>query len=166
MKFPQLLCLLALPILCSASTAQDRLVPRSAGKAAGNWRVVGPKEPMQEAEGGDVGRISSFVFHPSQPNTIYAATPVVGLWRTMDAGANWVLLSNLPKIGITEIAIDPLAPATMYMLTGDGDGRFMHGPPSAGVLKSVTGGQDWSETGLTFDAGRPGQLVWGHRLVV
>ena len=119
----RLLFLVALPLLCSPSTAQDKVSAASAGTAAGNWRLVGPKEPMQETDGGDVGRISSVVFHPSQPHTIYAATPVGGLWRTQDDGANWVLLSNLPKLGITEIAVNPLAPDAMYMLTGDGDGK-------------------------------------------
>jgi photosystem II stability/assembly factor-like uncharacterized protein len=166
MMLRRLLFLVALPLLCSPSIAQDKVAAASAGTAAGNWRLVGPKEPMQEAEGGDVGRISSVVFHPSQPHTIYAATPVGGLWRTQDDGANWMLLSNLPKLGITEIAVNPLAPDTMYMLTGDGDGRLMHGPPSVGVLKSVNGGQDWAQTGLSFDAGQPGQMVWGHRLVI
>ena len=161
----RLLCLVALPLLCGPSAGQDK-VAAAAGTASGNWRLVGPKEPMQDNEGGDVGRISSLVFHPTEQQTIYAATPVGGLWRTQDDGANWVLLSNLPKLGITELAIDPLAPEIMYMLTGDGDGRFMHGPPSVGVLKTVNGGQDWARTGLSFDAGRPGQLVWGHRLVV
>ncbi len=166
MMLRRLLFLLALPLLCSPSAAQDKVAAASAGTAAGNWRLVGPKEPMQEADGGDVGRISSFVFHPSQPQTIYAATPVGGLWRTQDDGANWVLLSNLPKLGITEIAVNPTAPDTMYMLTGDGDGRLMHGPPTVGVLKSVNGGQDWAATGLSFNVGQPGHMVWGHRLVV
>jgi photosystem II stability/assembly factor-like uncharacterized protein len=162
MMLRRLLCLLVLPLLFSPGAAQDK-VAAGAGTATGNWRLVGPKEPMQEAEGGDVGRISSFIFHPSQPQTIYAATPVGGLWRTQDDGANWVLLSNLPKLGITEIAMDPTAPDTMYMLTGDGDGWLMHGPPTVGVLKSVNGGQDWSPTGLSF---KVGQRIWGHRLVV
>jgi hypothetical protein len=122
-------------VLCSPSSAECQAASAAAGTTTGNWRLVGPKEPMQYAEGGDVGRISSFTYHPTQPHTIYASTPVGGLWRTQDDGANWTLLSNLPKLGITQIAIDPQTPDTMYILTGDDDGWLMHGPPSVRVLK-------------------------------
>lgn len=172
MRFNLLFGMLAVSLLCSPCAAQDKGAAAAAGTAAGNWRLVGPTKPMQEVEGGDVGRINTFVFHPSQPNTIYAATPAGGLWRTQDDGATWVLLSNQPDVGIQDIAIDPLAPDTMYMLTGDGDGSLGAAaelglsPPSIGVLKSVDGGQTWNKTGLTFDPAKPDQLVYGYRLAI
>jgi photosystem II stability/assembly factor-like uncharacterized protein len=159
----RLLCFLIILLLCSASGAEDKTAAAAAGTSSGSWRLVGPKEPMQDPEGNDVGRIGAFAFHPTDPHTIFAGTPVGGLWRTQDDGANWTLLTELPKLGISDIAIDPLTPDTMYMMTGDSDSWNNHGPPSVGVLKSVDGGKTWAPTGLTF---APAQRIWGPRLVI
>ena len=58
-------------------------------------------------------------------------TPLGGLWRTQDAGATWTSLTDgLPMLAVTDIAVDPLEPATLYLLTGDGEGgEINHGPP-------------------------------------
>ena len=64
--------------------------------------------------------------HPTQPNTAFAAS-IVGLYRTTDGGANWEALSSgLPPISATvlactDVAIDPVSPATVYAaFWGDG----------------------------------------------
>ena len=157
----RLLCLLILSLLCSPSSAQDKAA--ATGTTSGNWRLVGPKEPMQDSEGGDIGRIGSFALHPKQPHTIYAGTPSGGLWHTQDDGATWDQLGKLPELGISDIAIDPLTPDTIYVMTGDVDNSNNHGPPSIGVFKSVDGGRNWAPTGLTF---KPADRIWGTRLVI
>src|ERR1700730_18611058 len=69
----------------------------------------------------------------------------------------------LPLLGITDIAIDPLAPATICVLSGDGEGGVaMHGPPSVVVLKSMDAGRTWNPTGLVW---KINQSEYGHRLV-
>src|SRR5579871_2666676 len=112
------LCLICGPNLRSSSAQQ----PAPAAAPAGNWRLVGPIGPMRDADGSDVGRINSFTFRPNDQQTIYAATPAGGLWRTQDDGASWKQVATFDKRGIQEIVIDPQTPDTMYVLTGDGDG--------------------------------------------
>ena len=74
-----------------------------------------------------------------------------------------VIKDALPLLGITDIAIDPLAPATICVLSGDGEGGVaMHGPPSVGVLKSMDAGRTWNPTGLVW---KINQSEYGHRLV-
>ena len=126
--------------------------------SSGDWVLVGPKDLTASQETGDVGRINAFAFDPKDPQTIYAATPVGGLWRTQDDGAHWKSLFSRPELGIQDIAVDPNSPNTLYMLTGDGDGGspvsgtsgYGLTSPSTGVLKSVDGGQTWQKTGLLF----------------
>lgn len=137
----------------------------AAGIGTGNWRLIGPAQAMRAPEGGDIGRINVIAIHPTDSATIYIGTPAGGLWRTRDEGANWASLTDgLPLIGITDIAIDPSTPATLYLLTGDGEGRERsHGPPSIGVLKSVDGGLHWLPTGLVW---KSDQNEYGHRLII
>jgi len=172
MRFNLLFGMLAISLLCGPSAAQDKGAGLPTGTASGDWRLVGPKAPMQDIEGGDVGRMNAFAFDPSDSHTIYAATPAGGLWRTKDDGNKWTLVSNDPQRGIQDIAIDPLAPKTIYILTGDGDGSTTVSggaglsPPSVGVLTSADGGQSWQKTGLRFDPTKPGQTVYGYRLAI
>jgi photosystem II stability/assembly factor-like uncharacterized protein len=137
----------------------------AAGVGTGNWRLMGPLQSVQQADTGDAGRVNIVAFHPSDANTIYMGTPLGGLWRTQDAGASWTSLTDgLPMVAITDIAIDPLEPTTLYLLTGDGEGgEANHGPPSIGVLKSVDGGEHWAATGLIW---KTSQRHYGHRIAI
>jgi photosystem II stability/assembly factor-like uncharacterized protein len=74
--------------------------------------------------GGSAGVFTGACFyrvrvHPIDPNTVLAATSR-GLYRTTDGGTNWVRLSSgLPSIGAsiigaTDVAFDPVTPATAY----------------------------------------------------
>jgi len=144
--------------------AAQREAALAAGIGTGDWRLIGPTGTPQGERAGDIGRVNVIIFHPSQPQTIYIGTPAGGVWKTQDDGANWTSLSNLPMLGITDIAIDPAAPDTIYVMTGDGEGGDLsHGPPSVGVLKSTDGGNTWNNTGLTWTTN---QLEYGHRLVI
>ena len=136
----------------------------AAGISTGDWHLIGPTQAYQQAEGGDIGRINAIAFHP-EPQTIYVGTPIGGLWRTRDGGGSWTSLTDgLPEIGVSDIAIDPLTPTTVYLLTGDGEaGESMHGPPSIGLLKSTDDGAHWLATGLIW---RTTQRQYAHRLAI
>ena len=54
-----------------------------------------------------------------------------------------MLVVGLGLIGVQDIAIDPLSPDTIYILTGDAE---MWTSPSMGVLKSTDGGKSWAST--------------------
>ena len=149
----------------SPEFAAGKAAAVAAGIGTSNWHSIGPAGSMTQAGGGDIGRINAIAFHPSDPQTLYAGTPAAGLWRSQDDGVNWTgLTDGLPLPGISDIAIDPLKPATIYVLSGDGEGGVaMHGPPSVGVLKSMDAGRTWNPTGLVF---KVNQSEYGHRLAI
>jgi hypothetical protein len=137
---------------------------RAAGAAGGivaKWTQV---KPLEEPQGTDAGRINALAFDQSEPATVYAGTAAGGVWRTRDDGANWTpLTDSLPMLAVTDIAIDPKNPRTIYILTGDGEYVTIGvgiNPPSIGVLKSVDGGESWDRTGLVW---KIEQVEYGHR---
>jgi hypothetical protein len=91
--------------------------------------------------------IRELAIHPTDPNTVYAATTPRGVYKTTDGGANWIEVNNgIPNLAdyrqMTSVAIDPLTPTTVYVGT------------EAGVFKSANGGASWAafNSGLTnFD---------------
>jgi hypothetical protein len=103
------------------------------------------------------GNITSIVIAPSSPTTLYAATaplefppPLggpaggpVGLKRSIDSGATWMLLSTTPQ-DVNGLVLDPTNSLIVYAATN-----------SLGVLKSVDGGF----TFLSSSSGLPNAQV-------
>src|SRR5215475_14057924 len=146
-----------------ATRSPEFQASKAAATAAGIVARWQPVRPADEPQGVDTGRINALAFSPSEPMTVYAGTPSGGLWRTQDDGATWTSLTDsLPMLGISDIAIDPLNPRTIYILTGDGEGD-PRGSPSIGVLKSVDHGETWQATGLVW---KIEQVQVGHRLAI
>jgi photosystem II stability/assembly factor-like uncharacterized protein len=111
----------------------------------GDWSAMGP---FNAPSNGGIGRISNVAFHPNHYDTIYAGAPAGGLWVSYDDGQNWKTFSDeLTNIGVSDLAIDPLHPDTMYLATGDRDAADTY---SFGLLKSTDGGVTWGTTGLSF----------------
>jgi len=117
----------------------------------GNWEFLGPDTPPVDLSSGNIvgiGRIDCIAFHPLEPSTFYVGSPTGGLWKTTDNGASWTTLTdNIPSMGIADIAIHPQNPDIIYIATGDRDSQDIY---SAGVLKSMNGGETWSTTALSF----------------
>ena len=75
--------------------------------------------------------------------------PAGGFWKSVDGGSNWITYTdNLPVIGVSSIAVDPLNPQIIYIATGDANASDTY---SIGVLKSIDGGLNWDTTGLSYD---------------
>ena len=111
----------------------------------GDWSAMGP---FNAPSNGGIGRISNVAFHPNHHDTIYAGAPAGGLWVSYDDGQNWKTFTDeLTNIGVSDLAIDPLHPDTMYLATGDRDAADTY---SFGLLKSTDGGVTWGTTGLSF----------------
>lgn len=74
--------------------------------------------------------------HPQNSSVLYAATPA-GVFQSVDAGANWVLLDSPQRA--SELAIDPSNPDRLIVVT-EGNG----------IARSTDGGQTWTaiNTGL------------------
>ncbi|PHS07846.1 MAG: glycosyl hydrolase [Kordia sp.] len=79
-------------------------------------------------------------------NIWYAGAPAGGIWKSTDAGGNWLPMSdNLPQIGVSGIAVDHANSNIVYIATGDDDAGDT---TSVGVWKSTDGGTTWNQTGL------------------
>jgi len=89
----------------------------------------------------DAGRVSNIALHPSDPNTWYAATAGGGVWKTTNAGASWLPLTDAQCTQNTgAVALDPKNPQIVYVGTGELDtGSF-----GCGILKSIDAGFTWS----------------------
>ena len=112
----------------------------------GNWSPVGP---FDAPSGGGIGRINCVAMHPTHHDTIYAGAPAGGLWVSYDDGQNWTTHTDeLTNIGVSDLAIDPNHPDTMYLATGDRDAADTY---SFGLMKSTDGGVTWAATGLSFN---------------
>ena len=112
-----------------------------------NWKSIGPfTTNLKQGQ----GRVNTFIIDPNEPNTYYVGAPAGGLWRSTDAGLNWIPLTDeLPQIGVSGIAIDKNDSNIIYIATGDDDARDTY---SVGVLKSIDKGTTWKKTGLDFSS--------------
>ena len=80
---------------------------------SGNWYPLGPildgVTTRDNIEG--VGRVSCIAFHPTNDQIMLVGTPAGGLWKSTNGGATWSTnTDNLPTLGISAIAFDPLNP--------------------------------------------------------
>ena len=112
-----------------------------------DWQSIGPNTLLNyKTSIANLGRVNVIVPDPNNANIIYVGTPAGGIWKSLDKGVTWNPLSDyLPQIGVSGIAIDPQNSNVIYIATGDDDA---FNTISAGVFKSVDGGQTWNETGL------------------
>ncbi|RZU11319.1 hypothetical protein EV645_6481 [Kribbella rubisoli] len=115
----------------------------TAGLARPNWVSIGP--------GNIGGRTRSLVFHPQEPDTIWAASAGGGLWRTDDAGQTWQPVDDLmANLAVTSVAIDPTDPDVLY--AGTGEGFFnVDAIRGAGLFRTVDG-VTWSQLPATLGA--------------
>lgn len=105
-----------------------------------NWQELGPR--IIPTGSGGLGRLNALSLHPTDPNTIYVGAASGGLWKTTDDGLTWTSnTDNLPSLGVSAIAIDPVDPQIMYIGTGDRDNSDA---PGVGVLKTTDGGTTWT----------------------
>ncbi len=117
-----------------------------------NWASLGPVDVpiiLSNGKNRGVGRINAIAFHPTNADILYVGSPSGGFWKSTDGGLNWLTSTdNLPVIGVSHIAVDPLNPQIIYIATGDANGSDTY---SIGVLKSIDGGQNWDTTGLSYN---------------
>lgn len=135
----------------------------NSGRLANAWYPVGPNAVPNNQTGymeNGVGRINCIAFHPTNSSTYCVGVAQGGVWKTTNNGTSWIpLTDNLPITRISDIAIDPNNPNTMYISVCDyayiGAGLFLDGRKrnthyGLGVYKTTDGGATWNPTGLTF----------------
>jgi len=127
------------------------------------WTQVGPSDVPLESSGRKrgIGRVNTIAFHPTDANTIYVGAPAGGFWKSVNGGQTWQTSTDfLANLGVSDIAIHPSNPDTIYIITGDRDGGDTY---SYGLLKSHDGGTSWQMTGLSFNIT---QYYKGNRILI
>ncbi len=128
------------------------------------WQSLGPDivPPVifKQTKSG-AGRINTVAFHPTDPLTMWVGAPSGGIWKTTNGGQSWETTSDqLASIGVSDIAVNPLNPDELYVVTGDGDAADTY---SIGILKSYDGGSTWAQTGIMMDLS---EKVYFRRIII
>ena len=113
------------------------------------WRGIGPYRG---------GRALAVTGVPGDPYTFYVGYVAGGVWKTTDAGATWVpLTDHTPIVSVGAIAVAPSNHNVIYVGTGEAAprGNITYGN---GVYKSLDGGKTWSFIGLK-DSRHIGALI-------
>jgi photosystem II stability/assembly factor-like uncharacterized protein len=120
--------------------------------AVSNWVPLGPWGTHWKSYFGGAGRVTFLRLHPSNTDIMWTMAPSGGLWKTVDGGQNWTTNTDqLPFIGATDLAINPLNPNEMYLAMGDGNGTNSQlWQRSVGIRKSLDGGATWPLSVLTY----------------
>lgn len=117
-----------------------------------DWKPLGPYNQSGlwlDYQRDGIGRINTMAIHPSNPDEFIVGTAGGGAWRTKDFGATWTAITqNLMSPAVSDIDYNPLNPNTIYICTGDRDGKHYN---SIGVIKSTDGGMTWDTTGVILD---------------
>jgi PKD repeat protein len=122
---------------------------RNLQKSNASWNPLGPNQYDAGSFIRGLGRTAEVAEDPTDSDIIYVGTPAGGLWKSTDAGSNWIpLTDHLPSLGVSGIVVDPIDTQIIYIATGDGDADDTYG---IGVMKSTDGGFTWSETGMSWD---------------
>ncbi len=129
---------------------QHQQLDRSSLFGGLKWRSIGPT-----VQG---GRIVDVEVHPSQPYTFYVAYASGGVWKTSNNGVTFTPLSDeLASMISGDIAIDPQAPDTLWIGTGEpNSSRSSYS--GLGMFVSRDGGKTFEHAGLT-DADRIARVV-------
>src|SRR5258707_7992763 len=114
-----------------------------------HYRLVGPSRG---------GRVTTVTGVPAQPKTFYMGVASGGLFRTTDAGATWVPITDgkVPLGSTGCVAVADSDPNVIYLGTGSDDVRS-NVSTGRGIYKSSDGGQTWKFIGL-YNAGQIGSV--------
>src|SRR5260370_35208637 len=86
------------------------------------------------------GRLTAFAIDPTNANTMYAGFALGGVWKSIDGGASWTVLTDTQaSLAVGALVLDANDPSTLYVGTGEGNysGDSFFGQ---GILKSTNGG--------------------------
>ncbi len=125
--------------LMTVTSAQAPLVDPSLLDAY-RWRSIGPNRG---------GRSIAVSGVKGRPLEAYFGAVGGGLWKTTDAGSNWVPVTDgqITSSSVGAVAVSDSNPDVVYIGMGENciRGNIM---PGDGVYKSIDGGQKWSHVGF------------------
>ena len=129
------------------------------------WRHVGLR---------DAGQIGSVIIHPDDENVVFAAalgdpfgkSPVRGVFRTRDGGANWenVLFAS-DSTGAVDLEFHPTNPDVIYAAMWRGERKpwtiisgMLESGREDGIWRSEDGGDTWEYVTLGLPSGFIGKI--------
>ena len=104
------------------------------------WEFLGPADRD----------VTSLVFDPTTPTTLYAATQFGGVYKSEDGGTTWRYLRG-SGFGGRSLAIASTTPTTLYVYGG------------RGVYKSADGGETWRAVNRGLELG---ETKWVYALSI
>lgn len=115
---------------CAVFAAALAVLAAPARAGLNRWTPFGP--------GG--GEVRSLALDPSDPDTLYAAAGLAGLYKSTDGGSNWAWSGGgLGGWNFRVVAVDPADPDTLYVASGDTDST------AEAVFRSTDGGAHWTQ---------------------
>lgn len=111
--------------------------PNSPWNELGPWDYDHEQAMTFEVQSPGAAHVYTVEQSPVNSDLVYAGTATAGLWKSIDKGMNWELMTrDLDVNGVYSIALDPLDQNTVYF--GESNGK---------IWKSIDGGLTWNMTG-------------------
>ena len=111
-----------------------------------NWEEISPQLTKNDAPPGNLsyGTLTYIEVSDHDHDHIYIGTDEGNLWRTLDQGNNYDLISgNLPDRWVTSIATDPWNASGVYVCYSG----FRYGESTAQIYYSDDHGDNWTDIG-------------------
>ncbi len=135
--------------VCFGAVALTAMAAGSGPWSGLKYRMIGPERG---------GRVTAIAGVASQPLTFYMGSTGGGVWKTTDAGHNWINVSDgqIPVGSMGALEVAPSDPNIVYAGTGSSKIRS-NVSIGRGVYKSVDAGKTWTFAGLR-DAGQIAEI--------
>lgn len=107
-----------------------------------NWTGIGPL-PNGASKFFGIGRVDALGFDPLNSDVLYAGTPNGGIWKSINNGASWTIITDNAWLNqaIADICVNPNDGQNLFVATGNRDGGIAF--TEEGIMKSTDGGMSW-----------------------
>ena len=116
------------------------------------------------------GFIDGIVFHPTQPDLMYARTDIGGAYRWKPATRRWIAITDIfgpddwNLLGVESIALDSHDPNRVYIAVGTYTADWAG---NGALLRSTDRGETWQRSELPLkNGGNESGRSMGERLIV
>lgn len=119
--------------------------------ATGKFKAAGDVEWIHRGPSNVGGRTRGLIVDPDDAShkTWFAGSATGGVWKTTDAGRNWICLTDdLPYQATTTLAMSKSNHNIIYMGTGE---SFTYDVCGGGLFKSSNKGDSWEHLASTAD---------------